>query len=138
VEFSYQDQKLSSVRYTFYSATFAPSVTPAQLVAAVTEIDENPTTEHPTFHIGYGERPNPFEPKGQERGLGVVITTRAKPADREAAFAFDFDLSCLSSVRGCQLLCKMMPSVWREAVSRAVTDELSLPKEELENPECSK
>lgn len=135
VEFSYRDQKLSSVRYTFYSATSASSVKPTQLVAAVTEIDESPATEQPTFHIGYGERPSPFEPKGQEHGLGAVITTRVKPAERDAAF--DFDLSCLSSVRGCQLLCKMMPSVWREAVSRAATDELFLPKEELENPKCS-
>jgi hypothetical protein len=134
VELSYQDQKLNSISYKFYSATFAPSDTPVQLVAAVTEIEEEPVTERPIFHIGYGERTSSFEPKGRERNLGAIIFPTTAPSERNKAF--NLDLSCLSSVRGCRLLCKMIPSVWKEAVSRAVADDLALPKEELENLQC--
>jgi hypothetical protein len=66
--------------------------------------------------------------------MTVVITPKANAEER--AEAFHFDLSCLSSLRGCRALCEMMPSVWTEAVRRYKNNETSLPKDELDNRAC--
>jgi hypothetical protein len=47
--------------------------------------------------------------------LGVYISAGATLEQRQ--HALDFDLSCLTSLQGCQKLCQMMPSVWRDLMA---------------------
>lgn len=134
LEFRYRNQRLTYMRYSFYSATFSPSGAPTQLVAVVTETDADTSAGLPPYLVNYGERPSSFEPKGQEHGLGAILTRAANSEEQSAGFGFD--LSCLSSVSGCRTLCEMMPSVWREAARQSTPNQIALPKEELGNPKC--
>ena len=46
------------------------------------------------------------------RGIEAVIDFRASPADRQ--HAFDLNLRCMSTLRGCTELRELMPSVYKD------------------------
>jgi hypothetical protein len=66
--------------------------------------------------------------------LAVNITKRATEAERE--HAFDFDLSCLTSFRGCRAVCELMPSAWLDYQREAHENGWTTPPEELNDPRC--
>jgi hypothetical protein len=45
--------------------------------------------------------------------------------------AFDFDLSCLTMFAGCQELCQMMPSVWKDHMAEGYA-----PEKDVDDPRC--
>jgi hypothetical protein len=61
-------------------------------------------------------------------GLQADLTTSAGPTERE--HAFDFNLSCLTSWRGCVRPCQLMPSVWRDLVARHMKEQQEVRNEE--------
>jgi hypothetical protein len=48
--------------------------------------------------------------------IKVDLMPDALPQERD--HAFDFNLSCLTELRGCRRPCQLMPSVWRDIVAR--------------------
>lgn len=70
----------------------------------------------------------------QTKELKARLSYMANAKEREHGFGFDF--SCLTSLRGCQRLCQMNPSVWRDYVAKAQKEGWALPPEEINDPRC--
>jgi len=45
------------------------------------------------------------------RSLGVNVAASPDASPTELQHALNFDLSCLTSFRGCRLICQLMPSI---------------------------
>jgi hypothetical protein len=137
VNLRYRDRKLTYLDYAFGTPVFKASSPPTYLIAeARIEEQDSRFGLRPNYYVDYRLRPSSIAGTTSEDRFEAIITSRATDEERHAAF--DFDLSCMSSLRGCQALCKIMPSVWREAVSKYRNKEISLPQEELENSMCVK
>jgi hypothetical protein len=132
VNLHYRAEKLSYVSYTFYSAALSASGRPRILSAEIRlqELDNSP------FQIFAGRRNMwTFGEQGEnDQVLAVALTPKATIEEHKVAFGFD--LSCMSTLRGCEALCEMMPSVWREALRRNANKQLLLPQELLQDPRC--
>lgn len=80
-------------------------------------------------------------------GTGVrIVSATLKPnaAAEDYEHSFDFNLSCLTSFKGCQIVCEVMPSTWRVAVLKRRIDGLIFPPDDvraadlnLDDPRCS-
>jgi len=133
-QLEYRDGTLVSVTYRVDTPVFTHTGEGVQLVA-LTAIEEDRGTEPRSHMRPYYELLN-----GRNRGkfygvqLGAVLSPNATPDQRNAAF--DFDLSCISSLRGCQAFCEIMPSVWREAKRTYETHAPPMVQELLDNPSC--
>ncbi|SRR6266581_1255543 len=68
------------------------------------------------------------------RRLSAEVSNLASAQERQ--HAFDFDLSCLTSIRGCEKLCVMNPSVWRDEVAKARKEGWTLRPEDINDPRC--
>jgi hypothetical protein len=134
VDLRYQEEKLIYLSYVVDTPVIGRSGEPLELIAGAT-VGQRTSQEGGDFNVGYRMHPSSFAPHAHEIRFGGSLTPTATQQERDAAF--DFNLSCLSSVRGCQALCEIMPSVWREALRMYNNKEMSLPAEELENPKCS-
>jgi hypothetical protein len=136
VNLRYRGEKLTYLDYAFGTPVLKAPSQPTYLIAAATiEEQDDRYGPRPNYYVGYSMRPSSIAGTTSEFRFGAVITPKATDGERNAAF--DFDLSCLSSLGGCQALCEIMPSVWREALRRYKNKEISLPEQELENPRCS-
>jgi len=134
VVFRYRDEKLSYVSYSFGTPVLVGSGAMVELVGETRVQQDTRSGINENYSVGYYMRPSPIVANASEFGLAATTTPRA--TDEEHNAAFDLDLSCVSTIRGCQALCQIMPSVWREAHRRYQNKEISLPQEELENPIC--
>jgi hypothetical protein len=133
-EFNYKEELLTSVTYTLNTPAFTSSSGPVEL-AAVAFLGEDSNLEpHRSFNVFYRIWPSFMVPRAFRITFGVGLTPSATESERDAGF--DFDLSCVSSFRGCSAFCQLMPSVWREGWRRYESKEMSLPKELLEDPNC--
>jgi len=130
----YRDEKLSYVSYSFGTPVRVGSGAIVELVGETRVQQDSRSGINGNYSVGYYLRPSPIVANASELGLAATITPRA--TDEEYNAAFNLDLSCVSTIRGCQALCQIMPSVWREAHRRYQNKEISLPQEELENPIC--
>lgn len=77
-----------------------------------------------------------FTSEGAERiyrRLTAEVSNLANSPQRQHAFGFD--LSCLTSIRGCQNLCEMNPSVWKDYLARAGSEGWALPPQ-ANNSRC--
>jgi len=137
VNLRYRGKKLTYLDYGFATPVLQASsqVTYLTAEARIEEVDSRYGLR-PNYYVGYSLRPSSIAGTTSEGRFGAVITSRATDEERNAAFKFD--LSCLSSLRGCQVVCEIMPSAWNEAVQRSLKKEISLPDEWLENPRCSR
>jgi hypothetical protein len=134
-EFNYKKELLTSVSYTLNTPGFTSSSEPVEL-AAVAFLGEDSNLEpHRSFNVFYRIRPSFMVPRAFQITFGVGLTPSATESERHAGF--DFDLSCISSLRGCSAFCQVIPSVWREAWRRYENKEVSLPQEVLEDPNCT-
>jgi hypothetical protein len=133
-DLTYQNERLISVGYMLHAPALTSSGEPVELVPGVAVEKDSDGEHHSNFSVVYRIRPSPIAAKALEVRFGALLTSRATQEEREAAF--DFDLSCISSLRGCQAFCQMVPSVWREASRRFENKEISLPKEVLETSLC--
>jgi hypothetical protein len=61
------------------------------------------------------------------RRLTAKISNLASAQQRQHAFGFN--LACLTSIRGCQQLCEMNPSVWNDVLAQAKMQGWRLPSE---------
>ena len=119
VEFRYQEQKLVSAVYMVDTPVFTSYGEPVELVAG-TEVGEGRGVEpQENFRPVYRIRPSLLVGKAYEVRLGSLLGSGATKEERSAAF--DFDLSCISTFRGCEAFCQIMPSVWREQRVRTRT-----------------
>ena len=59
-------------------------------------------------------------------GLRVVVTPDATPSELQHALAFD--LSCFTSLRGCQTLCELMPQAVQDAIPKYRARGLPIPE----------
>jgi hypothetical protein len=134
----YRNERLSYLSYSFDTLGLTSSGRPRELLAEVRFQDHTNFEQHESYHVGmdlslvhslYGKQGD-----GKLR-LVAIVTPQATGEERNSAF--DFDLSCISTFRGCRAACEVMPSVWKEALRRSQNKEISLPQEELENPVCS-
>jgi len=72
--------------------------------------------------------------------LEADVNTKSSPALRDSAF--DLNLACLMRIGGCRNVCEVMPSAWRDYVTKAraegdaVPNERTLPSDELADPRC--
>ena len=125
---------MSSLSYSAGFGTVSAGA-PKELAAMARVRDYPGLVPGPDYNIGYDLRPSSIMPhaSGLFR-LGAVITPKATEQQRNSAF--DFDLSCFSTLHGCRSLCEVMPNVWKEAIQRSLKKEITLPAEELENPAC--
>jgi hypothetical protein len=74
--------------------------------------------------------------RGHIHILEAHVSPEATPEQRRHAFAFD--LACLTTLGGCQRPCQIMPWAWHDAVAGARDQGWSPPKEDLDDPRCSK
>jgi hypothetical protein len=128
--FTFREEKLNSLRYSFGTYVLAASARPKELLAQARFQENSGFEENRNYHIGVGQGPGP-----DTFGLAAIITPEATDEERKAAFTFD--LSCMSSFRGCQSPCEIMPAVWKEAIRRSLRNEILLPQEALADPRCS-
>jgi hypothetical protein len=135
VELRYREEKLVFLRYLVGTPVLTASGEPIELVAETSVRADRSLEQHRNYGVGYFMRPSSIATKASELHFGAVLTPEATQDERDTAF--DFDLSCLSTFRGCQAACEIMPSVWREAKRRNENKEISLPDELLENARCS-
>ena len=137
VNLRYRDKKLTYLDYGFATPVLQASSQPTYLTAEarIEEVDSRYGLR-PNYYVGYSLRPSSIAGTTSEGRFGAFITSRATDEERNAAFKFD--LSCLSSLRGCQVVCEIMPAAWNEAVQRSLKKEISLPDEWLESPRCSR
>lgn len=133
-EFNYKEENLTSVTYTVDTPMLTSSSEPVELVAMASLGEDTDLEAHRNFNVVYRLRPSFVVPRAYQISLGGIVTPSATQRERDAAF--DFDLSCISSLRGCYEFCQIMPSVWREAARRDENKEISLPKIVLENSKC--
>jgi hypothetical protein len=134
VELRYKEEKLTYCAYMVDTAVFTSSGKPSELIAAAS-VGERTTDAGGDFNVGFRIHPSSFAAHADEVRFGGSLTPTA--TEREHNMAFAFDLSCLSSFRGCQALCEMTPVVWNEALRQQKNKEISLPEEELDNPRCT-
>lgn|SRR5208283_1885076 len=135
VELRYQEEKLISVVYMLDTPVFTSSGEPVELVAGTAVGENREAVPNPNLSAVYTIRPSSLIGKALQVRLGGVLTSRATQEERDAAF--DFDLSCISSVRGCEAFCQIMPAVWRLAVRTYPNNETPLLVQELlNNPRC--
>jgi len=66
----------------------------------------------------------------------VVVAPSATEEQRR--HAFDFDLSCVSSFRGCRAVCELMPSAWLDYLEERRANGWPMPPEEAQDPRCKK
>ena len=119
------------------TAVVPASAAPRELSAEVRVQEDGGFVPYRDYSIGFDMRPTSIVANGDgQYRLVAIITSKATDEERDAAY--NFDLSCLSSLQGCRALCEIMPSVWNEAIRRSRNNEISLPKDELENPRCAK
>ena len=134
-ELTYENERLISVSYMLHIPVLTSSGKPVDLVPGVSVAEDSDGEHHRNFNIVYRIRPSPIVAKALEVRFGALLTSRATQEESDAAF--DFSLSCISSLRGCRSFCQMVPSVWQEASRRLEIKEISLPKEILETPRCA-
>ena len=134
VRLEFEADKLNSLTYSlgFGAASLGP---PKELVAVARLRRNSGISENPSARIRYDMHPSSIMPNasGQFR-LGAVIAPDATEEQRNSAF--DFDLSCLSTVHGCRAICEVIPKVWKEAVERSGKKEIILPMNELDDSVC--
>jgi hypothetical protein len=135
VDLRYREEKLIFLRYLLGTPVLTAFGEPIELVAETSVRGDGSLEQYRNYVVGYFMRPSSIATKASELRFGAVLTPKATRDERDAAF--DFDLSCLSTLRGCQAACEIMPSVWREAKRRNENKEISLPDELLENSRCS-
>ncbi|MGO9518852.1 MAG: hypothetical protein ACLPND_17600 [Candidatus Korobacteraceae bacterium] len=134
VELRYQEERLISLSYMIDTPVFTSLGEPVELVAG-TAVGENRDVEpKPNLSAIYTIRPSFLIAKALQVRLGGVLTSRATQEEHDAAF--DFDLSCISSLHGCEAFCQVMPSVWREAARTYENKGIPLVQELLKNPRC--
>jgi hypothetical protein len=85
-------------------------------------------SRHPDYHIAL------FLSRGHIRGLRVIVTPKATPT--ELLHASEFNLSCLTSIRGCRALFQIAPLVAKDALLRHETEGLQVPIDEVGDPSC--
>lgn len=120
------------VCYVFYSFAVAHWSKIDELRAEATEGLFNcdkakHTPSESCYDVGEGIIRNHIEK------LDVRLANFANAAERQ--HAFDFDLSCLTSILGCQKLCVMNPSRWRDYLARARREGWILPAD-VNDPHC--
>jgi hypothetical protein len=134
VELRYKEEKLIYLSYLLSAPVLTSNGQPKELVGESVEEGDGREPER-DFILGYRIVPSSVVAHGLQVRFGGLLTSRATEDERDAAF--DFDLSCISSLRGCRAFCQMMPSVGREAKRRYENKEQSFPKEVLEDSACS-
>lgn len=74
------------------------------------------------------------------RGYIHTLDVRISPSvnDERRAHAFDYDLSCLGSFRGCRAPCELMPSAWLDYQKEARANGWDVPPEDASDPHCTK
>jgi hypothetical protein len=135
LELRYEDQKLTELIYMVHTPVITDSGGPIELVASMAIAASQGIDAPPNSGLLYRVQPSSLMAKARELRIGEVLTRSAPQEDRAAAF--DFDLHCVSSFRGCYAFCQILPSVWREALRRYENKQISLPKEVLENSGCA-
>lgn len=103
----------------------------------VVAIDTEPDSKRDNYQIRYFEtllRGFPFQ--GRTLGLRVDVTSKADASQLERALTFD--LSCLSSFRGCRTFCQIMPLITQDALERHRTEGLPFPEDENTFPDCAR
>jgi hypothetical protein len=134
VRLQFEADKLNSVTYSLGFGT-ASLGRPKELVAVVRLRSNSGSSENPSYRIGYDMRPSSILPNaGGQFRLGAVIAPDATEEQRISAF--DFNLSCLSTVHGCRALCEVIPKVWKEAIEQSDKKEIILPIDKLDAPVC--
>ena len=130
LDLRYREEKLSYLRYTFFTAALSPSGRPRILTAEVRlqQRGDQPFQDHGDYHIGAGPKNSwTFGKQGETDQILVAFVT-PEATDEERKAAFGFDLSCMSALGGCRALCEMMPSVWKEALRRYCQLRLKIPR----------
>lgn len=135
-EFNYKEELLTSVTYRLNTPAFTSSSEPMELDAVAFLGGESDLEPRRSFNVFYRIWPSFMVPRADRITFGVGLSPSATESERDAGF--DFDLSCISSFRGCSAFCQIMPSVWREGWRRYESKEMSLPKEILEDPTCAR
>jgi hypothetical protein len=135
VDLSFQEKRLTHISYRVDTVSaLTPFGTRAEIVAVIQVQSEEIHGLDPNYYVGYGIRPSSLAPLTKEYGLGSIITPSATNDAHNAAF--DFDLSCMSSLRGCRAPCELLPSVWKEVKRRSGNNQFSLSQEVLEDSKC--
>jgi hypothetical protein len=131
VELRYQDEKLTSFSYLLHTALLTSLGQPTELVAGTAVGGGGGIEQHRSSTVVYDRRPSSLIPRANEVRFGSLLTSGATQEERDVAF--HFALSCISSFHGCQSFCQMMPLVWREALQKNETKEISLPQYVIES-----
>jgi hypothetical protein len=139
VDLFFNEGKLSYLRYSFYAASLSSTKRPLMLIG---EIQMQQRADEPyrgDFAIAAGTKTKGFT-FGNRGDIDQIFISWVSPGatDEQRRAAFDFDLSCMSKLRGCRATCEMLPSLWREALRRYENKELSLPEELVQNPVCTR
>ena len=110
-ELRYKEGKLVFLSYSVDSLTLTSAGETVELVIlGASEYSGEATNRD--LGVTYRIRPSSMANQAiQFRLAGGVLTSKAAQDAHNAAF--DFDLSCISSFRGCESLCQMNPSIWR-------------------------
>jgi hypothetical protein len=135
VKLRFNDEKLTYLNYTVNTISTRRAHGNTAEVAATVQFKDEISHSNLNYYVGYGGHPSSFVPGAVEFGVGSIVTPRAANEERNAAL--DFDLSCISSFRGCRAPCQLLPAVWKEVKRRSLNRELDLPQEVLEDIECS-
>jgi hypothetical protein len=64
----------------------------------------------------------------------LEVTLAPNATDTERNHAFGFDLSCLTSLRGCEQVCQFVPLVWSDYLRRLTTEGQVITHQEECNP----
>jgi hypothetical protein len=118
--------KKGHVCYSSYE--FGAAVSDLELEAQVTErffdcdVD---ATEYPEACYWVAEGASRLR-----RTLTAELSNLARAQDRQHVFGFD--LSCLTSIRGCQQLCEMNPSAWSDVLVQGKKHGWRLPSKTVE------
>ena len=74
--------------------------------------------------------------RGRIHRLDVRIGSA--PTEEQREHAFDYDLSCLTRLQGCQAVCELMPSAWLDYQKERRAEGWTLPAEDANDPYCKK
>jgi hypothetical protein len=137
VDLRFQHDKVTHAQYELNTLSVAHEIgARVEIVASVQLEQEEEITsgENPHYYVGYGVRPSRLAPEAKQFGLGASVTPNSSSDERRDAF--DFDLSCISSFRGCRAPCQILLAVWQEVERRSSSKEIALPEEVLEDSSC--
>jgi hypothetical protein len=134
VRLDMEEGRLHSLTYSAGFGTISSGAR-KELIAIARLRDHPSSVPYADYTVGYDIGPSFIAPRATARfRFGAVITSNATNDQRNSAF--NFNLACFSTIRGCSALCETLPDVWKEGVQRSLRNEIALPADELENPIC--